>query len=235
MIGKSSSNCRIYLHQSALFPLSSTYHFMPQMSGYHSHFDASFSATPPAFTWFPLWFVKIWRDTEAKYKHMITSTDICSMTEPFCEAYLSIFWFSRSFSQTSQDICCVVFALFNVVWATLFLERWKRREAELAYRWGTLDTPAESLEEPRPQFRVRGCTSEHVQIKKLCFCCGCTEALFNSLKYLLSPSNQNLFTGNLISRALCRFHKLSATWVTECLSHVELWTSSACFTGCATV
>lgn len=57
--------------------------------------------------------------------------------------------------QTSQDICCVVFALFNVVWATLFLERWKRREAELAYRWGTLDTPAESLEEPRPQFRVR--------------------------------------------------------------------------------
>lgn len=58
-------------------------------------------------------------------------------------------------SQTSQDVCCVVFALFNVVWATLFLERWKRREAELAYRWGTLDTPAESLEEPRPQFRVR--------------------------------------------------------------------------------
>lgn len=57
--------------------------------------------------------------------------------------------------QTSQDICCVVFALFNVVWATLFLERWKRREAELAYKWGTLDTPAESLEEPRPQFRVR--------------------------------------------------------------------------------
>ncbi|KAJ8006231.1 hypothetical protein DPEC_G00126160 [Dallia pectoralis] len=47
-----------------------------------------------------------------------------------------------------------MFALFNVVWATLFLERWKQREAELAYRWGTLDTPAESLEEPRPQFRV---------------------------------------------------------------------------------
>lgn len=56
--------------------------------------------------------------------------------------------------QTSRDICCVVFALFNVVWATLFLERWKRREAELAYKWGTLDTPSEALEEPRPQFRV---------------------------------------------------------------------------------
>ncbi|KAG7266814.1 hypothetical protein CRUP_008647 [Coryphaenoides rupestris] len=58
-----------------------------------------------------------------------------------------------------NDICCVVFALFNVVWATLFLERWKRREAELAYKWGTLDTPAESLEEPRPQFRgVKRCS-----------------------------------------------------------------------------
>lgn len=62
---------------------------------------------------------------------------------------------SACLPQTSRDICCVVFALFNVVWATLFLERWKRRGAELAYKWGTLDAPAESLEEPRPQFRVR--------------------------------------------------------------------------------
>ncbi|XP_062815274.1 anoctamin-8 isoform X2 [Anolis carolinensis] len=55
--------------------------------------------------------------------------------------------------QTSRDISCVVFALFNVVWSTLFLEEWKRRGAEFAYKWGTLDTPAESIEEPRPQFR----------------------------------------------------------------------------------
>ncbi|NXD70034.1 ANO8 protein, partial [Eolophus roseicapillus] len=55
--------------------------------------------------------------------------------------------------QTSQDICCVVFAVFNVIWATFFLEEWKRRGAEFAYKWGTLDTPAESIEEPRPQFR----------------------------------------------------------------------------------
>lgn len=81
---------------------------------------------------------------------------------------------SYGLAQTSQDICCVVFALFNVVWATLFLERWKRREAELAYRWGTLDTPAESLEEPRPQFRVRtvsmarACTDDTVQLSVLC-------------------------------------------------------------------
>ncbi|KAM9460935.1 anoctamin-8 isoform 1-T1 [Clarias gariepinus] len=70
-----------------------------------------------------------------------------------------VLWMLTETDQTSRDICCVVFALFNVVWATLFLERWKRRGAELAYRWGTLDTPAESLEEPRPQFRgVKRCS-----------------------------------------------------------------------------
>ncbi|XP_068090269.1 anoctamin-8 isoform X2 [Hyperolius riggenbachi] len=62
-------------------------------------------------------------------------------------------WFFTESDQTSRDICCVVFALFNVIWATLFLEGWKRRGAELAYKWGTLDTPAEFIEEPRPQFR----------------------------------------------------------------------------------
>ncbi|KAM8794860.1 anoctamin-8 [Eudromia elegans] len=63
-----------------------------------------------------------------------------------------LYTFTES-DQTSQDVCCVVFAIFNVVWATLFLEEWKRRGAEFAYKWGTLDTPAESIEEPRPQFR----------------------------------------------------------------------------------
>ncbi|NXH79957.1 ANO8 protein, partial [Edolisoma coerulescens] len=65
----------------------------------------------------------------------------------------SILYTFTNSDQTSQDISCVVFALFNVIWATLFLEEWKRRGAEFAYKWGTLDTPAESIEEPRPQFR----------------------------------------------------------------------------------
>ncbi|XP_038596509.1 anoctamin-8 [Tachyglossus aculeatus] len=63
-----------------------------------------------------------------------------------------LYTFTES-DQTSRDICCVVFAIFNVIWSTLFLEEWKRRGAEFAYKWGTLDTPAESIEEPRPQFR----------------------------------------------------------------------------------
>uniref|UniRef100_A0AAQ4RAG8 Anoctamin n=1 Tax=Gasterosteus aculeatus aculeatus TaxID=481459 RepID=A0AAQ4RAG8_GASAC len=79
-----------------------------------------------------------------------------------------VLWMLTESDQTSRDICCVVFALFNVVWATLFLERWKRRGAELAFKWGTLDTPPESLEEPRPQFRgvkrcspITGCEEFH--------------------------------------------------------------------------
>ena len=49
----------------------------------------------------------------------------------------------------------VIFSLFNVLWATVYLETWKRYSAELAYRWGTLDQRDELLVEPRPLFTVR--------------------------------------------------------------------------------
>ncbi|XP_059847382.1 anoctamin-8 [Hypanus sabinus] len=62
-------------------------------------------------------------------------------------------WAFTESDQMSRDVICVAFALFNVVWTTLFLEGWKRQSAELAYKWGTLDRPAELLEEPRSQFR----------------------------------------------------------------------------------
>ncbi|XP_032903105.1 anoctamin-8 [Amblyraja radiata] len=62
-------------------------------------------------------------------------------------------WAFTESDQTSRDVICVIFALFNIVWTTLFLEGWKRQSAELAYRWGTLDRPAELIEEPRSQFR----------------------------------------------------------------------------------
>ena len=47
-----------------------------------------------------------------------------------------------------------MFAFFNVIWATLYLESWKRRSAELAFEWGTADQKAELLSEPRPLFTV---------------------------------------------------------------------------------
>lgn len=66
------------------------------------------------------------------------------------------------FIQTAQDIGHVLFSLFNVAWASLYLEAWRRYSVELAFRWGTLSTPPELLEPPRPLYKVRS-----VEIKKL--------------------------------------------------------------------
>ncbi|XP_069962838.1 anoctamin-8 isoform X3 [Bactrocera oleae] len=55
--------------------------------------------------------------------------------------------------QTAQDMGHVLFSLFNVAWASLYLEAWKRYSIELAFRWGTLSTPPELLEPPRPLYK----------------------------------------------------------------------------------
>ncbi|XP_029849538.2 anoctamin-8 [Ixodes scapularis] len=55
-------------------------------------------------------------------------------------------------TQATEDLCFVLFSLLNMLWATLYLESWKRYSAELAYHWGTLDSQSELLTEPRPQF-----------------------------------------------------------------------------------
>lgn len=56
--------------------------------------------------------------------------------------------------EVTRDWCIFFFNIFNIVWATLFLEAWKRKSAELAYKWGTMDMPSDALKEPRPLFRV---------------------------------------------------------------------------------
>ena len=55
--------------------------------------------------------------------------------------------------QLVSDITFVVVALLNCVWSTVYLESWKRRQAELAYSWGT-EATSDYLEEPRAAFRV---------------------------------------------------------------------------------
>ena len=52
-----------------------------------------------------------------------------------------------------EDIGFVMFSFFNVIWATVYLESWKRRSAELSYMWGTMDTKGELLAEPRVQYQ----------------------------------------------------------------------------------
>ncbi|KAM9307665.1 anoctamin-10 [Gastrophryne carolinensis] len=45
----------------------------------------------------------------------------------------------------------VIFAMFNLVWATVLLETWKRYSSTLAYKWGSL-LMKRQFEEPRPGF-----------------------------------------------------------------------------------
>ena len=54
-----------------------------------------------------------------------------------------------------DDLGFVLFSFFNVVWATLYLESWKRRQAELSHQWGTIDTKGALLSEPRVQYQVK--------------------------------------------------------------------------------
>ncbi|KAH3837137.1 anoctamin-8-like isoform X2 [Dreissena polymorpha] len=61
-------------------------------------------------------------------------------------------WFLQSSSQVIEDVCFVGFALFNVMWATMYCEAWRRRSSELAYHWGTLDKRSELLQDPRPLY-----------------------------------------------------------------------------------
>ncbi|XP_037079887.1 anoctamin-8-like [Pollicipes pollicipes] len=69
---------------------------------------------------------------------------------------VGIVYWGKSFrreTQAEDDLWFVLFAFFNVLWSTVYLESWKRRSAELAHKWGTLDTSDELIQEPRPLFK----------------------------------------------------------------------------------
>jgi len=65
-----------------------------------------------------------------------------------------LFWFFfHGRSEFLEDLGSVLFAFFNVIWATLYLESWKRRSAELSFKWDTHDLQRdELLADPRPVF-----------------------------------------------------------------------------------
>lgn len=81
-----------------------------------------------------------------------------------------ITFFLSNRGEVTRDWCIFFFNIFNIVWATLFLEAWKRKSAELAYKWGTMDMPSDALKEPRPLFRVRYryCTLSHNCVSRYC-------------------------------------------------------------------
>ncbi|XP_012575926.1 PREDICTED: anoctamin-6 isoform X1 [Condylura cristata] len=86
---------------------------------------------------------------------------------PQCDR-LCPFWKLNITCESSKKLCIfdsfgtLVFAVFMGVWVTLFLEFWKRRQAELEYEWDTVELQQE--EQPRPEYEAK-CT--HVVINEI--------------------------------------------------------------------
>lgn len=86
---------------------------------------------------------------------------------PQCDSHCQ-FWKLNITCESSKKLCIfdsfgtLVFAVFMGVWVTLFLEFWKRRQAELEYEWDTVELQQE--EQPRPEYEAR-CT--HVVINEI--------------------------------------------------------------------
>ncbi|CAF3930436.1 unnamed protein product [Rotaria sp. Silwood2] len=60
-------------------------------------------------------------------------------------------WYYSGQSQELDDKLFIINSLLNIIWATGFLICWRRRQAELAYQWNTLDM--EQLEETRATYK----------------------------------------------------------------------------------
>ncbi|XP_013869940.1 anoctamin-6 [Austrofundulus limnaeus] len=77
---------------------------------------------------------------------------------PQCD--LCKYWMLNSTCDTSKTLCVfdhfgtLVFAVFMSVWVTLFLEFWKRYQAELEYDWDTVEF-LEQEEPPRPEYEAK--------------------------------------------------------------------------------
>eukprot|EP00111_Clytia_hemisphaerica_P022672 TCONS_00066722-protein len=66
------------------------------------------------------------------------------------------FFHSWFFVWDSTDTDNILFAVMNVIWATVFLELWKRKGASIVHSWGRLDTHTETstiLEKPRAEYK----------------------------------------------------------------------------------
>ncbi|XP_012874171.1 PREDICTED: anoctamin-6 [Dipodomys ordii] len=86
---------------------------------------------------------------------------------PQCDK-LCPFWNLNITCESSKKLCIfdsfgtLVFAVFMGIWVTLFLEFWKRRQAELEYEWDTVELQQE--EQPRPEYEAQ---CNHVVINEI--------------------------------------------------------------------
>ncbi|XP_034019164.1 anoctamin-4-like isoform X2 [Thalassophryne amazonica] len=96
-------------------------------------------------------------------EHCQVSNEICQATDiimcPICDQYCPYLRLSDSciyakVTHLFDNGATVFFAVFMAVWATVFLEFWKRRRAVLAYDWDLIDWEEEE-DEIRPQFEAK--------------------------------------------------------------------------------
>ncbi|KAM8973260.1 anoctamin-6 [Pelodytes ibericus] len=79
------------------------------------------------------------------------------------------YWHLNITCEPSKKLCIfdsfgtLVFAVFMGIWVTLFLEFWKRRQAELEYEWDTVEF-LEQEEQPLPEYEAK-CT--HVVVNPI--------------------------------------------------------------------
>uniref|UniRef100_A0A8D2NN24 Anoctamin n=1 Tax=Zosterops lateralis melanops TaxID=1220523 RepID=A0A8D2NN24_ZOSLA len=87
---------------------------------------------------------------------------------PQCDKVCT-YWNLNITCESSKKLCIfdsfgtLVFAVFMGIWVTLFLEFWKRRQAELEYEWDTVEF-LEQEEQVRPEYEAR-CT--HVVMNEI--------------------------------------------------------------------
>ncbi|XP_066543205.1 anoctamin-6 [Amia ocellicauda] len=76
------------------------------------------------------------------------------------------YWRLNSTCESSKKLCIfdsfgtLVFAIFMAIWVTLFLEFWKRYQAQLEYEWDTVEF-LEQEEQPRPEYEAK-CVHDRV-------------------------------------------------------------------------
>ncbi|XP_060101233.1 anoctamin-4 isoform X4 [Heteronotia binoei] len=99
----------------------------------------------------------------ATLNHCQVSKEVCQATDiimcPICDKYCPFMKLSDScvyakVTHLFDNGATVFFAVFMAVWATVFLEFWKRRRAVIAYDWDLIDWEEEE-EEIRPQFEAK--------------------------------------------------------------------------------
>uniref|UniRef100_A0A8D0CN86 Anoctamin n=1 Tax=Scleropages formosus TaxID=113540 RepID=A0A8D0CN86_SCLFO len=90
------------------------------------------------------------------------TTIMCPMCERNCSPWrLSDSCIYAKVTHLFDNGGTVFFAIFMAIWATVFLEFWKRRRAELTYDWDLIDWEEEE-EELRPQFEAKYSRMERV-------------------------------------------------------------------------